>query len=406
MQAVLMVAGQSTRTAPLTLTRPKPLLPVINRPLIQHSLDQLVDLFETVILITGYRKEMIEATLGGQYRGMRIIYQEQKQQLGTGHAALQAKPHIRDKFVVMNGDDLFARADLQRLIRYDYAALVKRVGNPELYGVFKIDDANRIVSLVEKPQKFIGDLANIGCYVLQPDFFDELERTPVSERGEIEITSAVNSMAQRRDFYALSIEGFWLPTGYAWDLLSHQEFLMRDLQPEQAGQIENGAILKNVVSIGRGTVIKSGAYIEGPVAIGENCVIGPNCYLRACTSIGDNSIIGHSVEIKNSIILPNAHIQHLSYIGDSIIGENCSIGAGTMTANRRFDNDRIKSMIKGALVDTKREKMGAIIADGAQTGIHTVIYPGRKIWPGVHVRPGQVVDRDILLEEGEDERRA
>ncbi|MBN1561666.1 NTP transferase domain-containing protein [candidate division KSB1 bacterium] len=403
MQAVLLVAGRSTRTVPLTLTRPKPLLPIMNRPLIHHSLDQLVDLFEEVILITGYRREMIEAKLGGQYRGMRLTYQEQKQQLGTGHAALQAKPHIRDKFVVMNGDDLFARVDLQRLIRYDYAALAKQVDNPALYGVFKLDDENRIVSLVEKPQKFIGDLANIGCYVLQPDFFDELENTPRSERGEIEITSAVNSMAQKRAFHALSIEGFWLPTGFAWDLLNHQEFLMRDVQPRCEGLVEDGAVLKNAVSVGRGTVIKSGAYIEGPVIIGEDCVIGPNCHLRPCTSIGDNSMIGQGVEIKNSIILPNAHIQHLSYIGDSIIGENCSIGAGTIIANRRFDCEKIKSAIKGVLVDTRREKMGAIIADGVQTGVHTLIYPGRKIWPGVRVLPGMVVDRDILSDKSEDE---
>ena len=396
MQAVLMVAGKSTRTYPLTLTRPKPLLPILNRPLIQHSLDQLVGLFDEIIFITGYRREMIEAELGSEYRGMNIIYQEQKEQLGTGHAVLQARPHIKDKFVAMNGDDLFARVDLERLVQYDVAALAKRVDNPELYGVFHVDEQNRVAKLVEKPRHYIGDLANIGCYVLQPDFFDVLEKTPLSERGEIEITSAIDAVAQKRDVYALPISGFWLPTGYAWDLLNHQEFLMADLPSVNHGTVEDGAVIKGAATIGKNSIIKSGAYIEGPVAIGDNCVIGPNCYLRPFTSIGDNCRIGQSVEIKASIIMPDCHIQHLSYIGDSVIGLRCNIGAGTITANRRHDGLSAQSKIKGKLVDTNRDKMGAILADDVQTGIHTAINPGRKIWPGLQTRPGTIVDKDIM----------
>lgn len=401
MQAVLMVAGKSTRTYPLTLTRPKPLLPIMNRPLIEHSLDQLVGLFDEIIFITGYRKEMIEATLGSEYKGMKLIYQEQKEQLGTGHAVLQAEPHIKDKFVAMNGDDLFARVDLKNMITYDYAALAKRVENPALYGVFEVDEHNRVLNLVEKPKDYIGDLANIGCYVLQPEFFDELKKTPLSIRGEIEITSAVYSVSQKRDVYALPIEGFWLPTGFAWDLLNHQEFLMKDMQPGNNGTVEDGVNLKGAVSIGKNTIIKSGAYIEGPVIIGNQCTIGPNCYIRHYTSIGDNCKIGQSVEIKCSVIMPNCNIQHLSYVGDSVIGEGCTLGAGTITANHRHDDASIHSKIKGTLVDTKRNKMGAILSDGVQTGIHTSIYPGRKIWPDMQTRPGTIVEDDIIPDDFE-----
>lgn len=396
MQAVLMVAGKSTRTFPLTLTRPKPLLPIMNRPLIQHSLDQLEGLFDAIILITGYRKEMIEAKLGGEYKGMRIIYQEQKEQLGTGHAVLQAKPHITDKFIAMNGDDLFARIDLETILTYEYAALVKQVENPKLYGVCQVDEKNRVLNLVEKPKEFIGDLANIGCYVLQPDFFDELENTALSERGEIEITSAVHTMAQKRDVYAVPIQGFWLPTGYSWDLLTHQEYLMKDVPSFNKGIVEHGAVLKGAVAVGENTLIKSGVYIEGPVIIGANCEIGPNCYLRPYTSIGDHCKIGQSVEIKSSIIMPNCYIQHLSYIGDSIIGEGSMLGAGTITANRRHDGEAPRSKIKGILVDTRRAKLGAIVGDGVQTGIHTAIYPGRKIWPMMQTSPGSLVVDDII----------
>jgi len=402
MQAVLMVAGKSTRTYPLTLTRPKPLLPILNRALIRHSLDQLVGLFDQVIFITGYKKEQIEAELGDNYNGMQLVYQEQKEQRGTGHAVLQAGPHITGKFVAMNGDDLFARQDIEELIKYDCAALAKRVDDPSLYGVFQVDAANRVQKLVEKPKEFIGDLANIGCYVLQPDFFAELENTPLSERGEIEITSAVDAVAQRQPVFALPIAGFWLPTGFAWDLLKHQEFIMQTMTESlNEGIIEQGAVLKGAVRVGQGTVVKSGAYIEGPVVIGDNCTIGPNCYIRKYSAVGDGCVIGQAVEIKNSIILPGCHIQHLSYIGDSVVGENCNIGAGSITANQRHDGANVKSTIKAKLVDTGRRKLGAIVSDGAKLGVHTTIYPGRKIWPGMKTMPGDIIRRDLMPEQFE-----
>lgn len=402
MQAVLMVAGKSTRTYPLTLTRPKPLLPIMNHALIRHSLDQLVGLFDQVIFITGYKKEQIEAELGDNYKGMQLFYQEQKEQRGTGHAVLQARTRITGKFVAMNGDDLFARQDIEKLIKYDYAALVKRIPDPSMYGVFQVDGDNRVQRLVEKPKEFISDLANIGCYVLQPDFFDELQNTPLSERGEIEITSAVDAVARRRPVFALPIEGFWLPTGFAWDLLKHQEFLMQSMTESHIeGSVETGAVLKGAVHVGKGTLVKSGAYIEGPVLIGGNCTIGPNCYIRKYSAIGDGCHIGQAVEIKNSVIMPGCHIQHLSYIGDSVVGENCNIGAGTITANLRHDGENVKSTIKGKLVDSGRRKLGAIVSDDAKTGVRSTLYPGRKIWPGMRTMPGDIIKKDLMPQQFE-----
>lgn len=176
---------------------------------------------------------------------------------------------------------------------------------------------------------------------------------------------------------------------------------MRDLQSQNKDRVEDGVTLTGAVSIGKNTVIKSGAFIEGPVIIGNNCTIGPNCYIRPYTSIGDNCKIGQSVEIKGSVIMPNCNIQHLSYVGDSVVGEGSNLGAGTITANHRHDDASIKSKIKDVLVDTKRNKMGAILSDGVQTGIHTSIYPGRKLWPNIQTRPGAIVDDDIVPDDFE-----
>lgn len=397
MQAVLMVAGKSTRTYPLTLTRPKPLLPILNRSLLYHGLDQLYGLFDEVILIVGYRQEMIQAALGDSYRGMRLIYQEQKEQKGTGHAVLQARPHIKGRFVAMNGDDLFAHEDLLRLLQHPYAALAKDVPDPSLYGVCLVDADHNLLNMVEKPKEFLGTLANIGCYIFEPDIFDELERAPLSIRGEIEIIDGLLPIARRRPFKILPITGFWLPTGFAWDLLAHQEFFMQTMSETViAGTVEPGATLHGPVQVGQGTVIKAGSYIEGPAIIGKDCTIGPNCYIRSCTSIGDHVHIGQGVEIKNSIIMAHAWLCHLSYVGDSVVGERSNLGAGTITANFRHDAGTVRSTIKGRLVDTGRQKLGAIISDDVHTGIHTSIYPGRKIWPALHTLPGSVVDKDVM----------
>lgn len=397
MQAVMMVAGKSTRTYPLTLTRPKPLLPVANKPLIHHSLDQMVGLFDQVILIVGYRQEMIREMLGDEYRGIRLIYQEQREQLGTGHAILQARPHIRGRFVALNGDDLFAREDFEKLMAYPYAALVKPVADPSMYGVAIVDEKSRLINMIEKPKTFLGNLANIGCYIFEPDIFSLLEKVELSERGEIEIISAIMAVVERSPVQIVPITGFWLPTGYAWDLLRHQEFLMAGMNESHIqGHIEPGAIIKGAVAVGAGSVIRSGSYIEGPVVIGERCDIGPNCFLRKFTAVGDDCRIGHAVEVKNSIIMPGSQIAHLSYVGDSVIGEKCNLGAGTICANRRHDGKIVTSLVKGKKTESGRSKLGAVLGDGVQTGIHTSLYPGCKIWPGLTTLPAAAVSGDLL----------
>jgi len=296
----------------------------------------------------------------------------------------------------MNGDDLFARDDLQNLLKFDNGALVKNVDDPSAYGVYEVDERKKVLNLVEKPKSFLGNLANIGCYVFGLEVFDELARTQPSERGEIEITTAVLSLARKTDFIVHPISGYWLPTGYAWDLLRHQEYFLKKMTDSHiSGTLEIGTTIKGPAKIGHGTVIKSGVYIEGPVVIGEDCQIGPNCCIKKFTSIGDNCRIGPSVEIKNSLIMDNCCIAHLSYVGDSVLGEGVNFGAGTITANRKHDGKTVRSMIKGKNVDTGLEKFGTIIGDYASTGIHTSIYPGRKIWPQKSTYPGDIVRKDI-----------
>ncbi|MEM0230856.1 MAG: sugar phosphate nucleotidyltransferase [Candidatus Woesearchaeota archaeon] len=393
MQAVILAAGNSTRTYPLTTTRPKSMLKVANKEIIFHTLDALSEFVSEFIIVVGYKKEMIISLLGNEYKGIPIRYAEQKEQLGTGNALGTAKELIRGRFLVLMGDDLYDREDIRRLCAQDgLTILASEVKNPQEFGVI-IEEEGFLKGILEKPKQPPSNLANCGCYILNERIFNEEER--MSERGELELTQMVTQLSLKERVKIVKASN-WTPITYPWSIIEANEKALSSLKGKIEGTVEPGATLKGEVHVGRGSIVKSGAYIEGPVLIGENCRIGPNCYIRASTTIGNNCHIGNAVEIKNSVIFDNTNVAHLSYIGDSVLGYNVNIGAGNITANLRHDNGNIKSMVKGILIDTGRRKFGTIIGDNVHTGINTSIYPGRKIWNDKTTLPGEIVKEDIM----------
>ena len=390
-QAVIMAAGKSTRTWPLTLTKPKPLLKVMNKEIIKHNLDALQGLVSEVIIIVGFKKEMIIEEIGHKYGKLKIRYAEQKRQLGTGHALKYVEKLIKGKFIVMGGDDIFSKKDIKACLRHKYAVLGCKVEDPGRFGVFVVK-GKEVKKVVEKPKKFVSGIANAGLYVFDKSVFKFKLRK--SQRGEYEIVDYINALIKKERVVCEKVKGRWLSVGNPWDLIEANSVLVSEIKNDIKGKVEKNVIVKGKLKAGKGTEILSGTYIKGNVIIGENCLIGPNCYLRGNTSIGNGCHIGQAVEIKNSIIMDNAKVPHLSYIGDSVIGKNSNLGAGTITANLKHDNENVRSVVKGKIVDTGRRKLGTIIADDVHTGINTTIYPGRKIWPGVSTLPGETIDKD------------
>ncbi|MBS3158294.1 NTP transferase domain-containing protein [Candidatus Woesearchaeota archaeon] len=410
MQAIILAAGKSTRTYPLTATKPKPLLKIANKTILEHNLEQLalVKDINEVIIIIGYQKEQIIDVIVNKYQNeykrndfgkhaenskiknkIKLRYFEQKEQLGTGHALMQVKDALHDRFIVMNGDDLFSGKDIANAVKHKYAVLGAKVKEPSRFGIIvshKNGDKNLVNEIVEKPKAFIGNIANTGLYVFDKKIFDY--KLKKSSRGEFEIIDFVNFLIKDEGVNVETVSDYWFSIGYPWDLLEANEFFVNKINKTKS--------IKGNVILGKGTKLLSGTYIEGNVVIGENCKIGPNCYLRGSTSIGNNCHIGQAVEIKNSIIGDNSKVPHLSYIGDSVIGENVNLGAGTITANLRHDNANIKSIVKDELVDSGRRKFGVIIGDNVHTGIHTTLYPGRKLWPGTSTLPGEIVRKDKI----------
>jgi bifunctional UDP-N-acetylglucosamine pyrophosphorylase/glucosamine-1-phosphate N-acetyltransferase len=396
MQAVILAAGKSTRTYPITLTRPKCLVKIANKAIIHHNLENLHGLVDEAIVVVGYMKEMVKDFLGKEFLGIKITYVEQEEQLGTGHALLAAEKSIKGRFMVMMGDDIYYRRSMDSLLSHKNALLVQKVKDPSRFGVWLTSKDGFITGFAEKPKEFLSDLVNCGLYVLEPGIFGEIKSLKKSERGEYELNEAVNSYAKRHPVKCADAEKGWLSVGYPWDILGANERLLDEMEPEIKGTVERNAVLKGDVSIGKNTIVKAGSYIEGPVMIGENCSIGPNCYIRPKTSIGNNCKVGNAVEVKNCVIGDDVSIGHLSYFGDSVLCCGINIGAGTISANLRHDNENVKMFIKDSAVDSERRKLGVVIADGVHTGISTCIYPGRKIWPNKHTLPAEVVAKDKI----------
>ncbi|MFH1637391.1 MAG: bifunctional sugar-1-phosphate nucleotidylyltransferase/acetyltransferase [Candidatus Woesearchaeota archaeon] len=395
-QAVILAAGESTRTHPLTLTKHKGLLKVGNRFILEHLLEALFECgVEETILVVGYKKELITAKFGNEFKGMKITYVVQDEAKGTMHALSLAKGLLKDRFIVHYGDDIITATDLKKVLEHDYAMLLMETDAPERFGIATLDEEGYLTDIVEKPKEHIGNLASIGGFMFDKRIFD-YPMTKAEGQKEYYIPDVLRMLCKDIKVKGIIMESYWLPTGYPWDLLNANEVVTDELSYSKIeGEVEEGATIKGNVHIGAGTIVKAGTYIEGNCIIGRNCTIGPSAYIRPGSSIGDNCTVGNFVTVKNSILMDNTKVGHLSYIADSILGEGVNIGAGTITANLKHDNSHVKAMSKDGIKSTGRRKFGAVIADNAKTGIKTAFYPGRMIWPGKSTLPMTVVREDV-----------
>jgi len=390
LKAVILAAGEGNRMRPLTATRPKVMLPIANKPIMEHLLIEARGAgVKEFILIVGYCDQQVRDYFGkGERLGVDISYCEQRKQLGTADALKLVESRLDDNFLVMNGDVVVKRNDIGRLINsHNMTTLsVIEVKDPRGLGMVELKK-DRVVRIYEKTEKPPTNMANAGLYLFTPDIHDAIARTPKSPRGEYELTDSLQLLMEAGQEIACQEIKDWTDLSYPWNLLSANESLLAGLEPSKQGEVEANVTINGPVVIGQKTVVRSGAYINGPVIIGEGCDIGPNCFIRPSTSIGDFCHIGAAVEVKNSIIMKGTKIPHHNYVGDSVIGEQCNLGAGTKIANLRLDKKNIG--VSG--VDTGRRKLGAIIGDHVETGINASINVGCVIGNNTFIGPGAVV---------------
>ena len=372
MKAVILAAGKGTRMHPLTEDTPKPLLPVAGKPIIQHSIDLLDDEAGEIIIVAGYQLDQLREHFNGR-ENIRIVEQENPE--GTADAALQAKPYIDGKTVVLNGDDIYGE-EVREAIKHDSAVLGAQSPTPEKFGVLEIK-AGKLESIQEKPEEPPSNFVNTGFYVVQPGFFDLLKNVEKSERGEYEITDALEQYITQEEVEVIETKT-WLPCSYPWQLIDANEVLIGDVDREIAGDVAESATIEGEVVVEQGAEVKQNTVIEGPAIIKQGCEIGPNAYIREGTVLEEDVKVGNS-EIKNSVVREGSNIPHFNYVGDSYIGKNVNLGAGAKTANLQNNDSLIKMMVKGELKNTGRGKMGAVMGSEARIGVNTSIKPGRKI---------------------------
>jgi len=390
-KAVILAAGWGTRMRPLTDTRPKPALRVAGKSLIEHNLDQLVGLIEEVILVIGYKGDIIREEIGYEYNGINISYVVQKEQLGTGDAAKAALPFLDDDFLILNGDDLYEKKDLSKCLKKNPTVMVKKVNDPSGFGQM-VRESEKITNLAEKPAENVSNLVNIGAYYLNKDFFKiDIEK---SERGEYEITDYIKNYLDKNEINCHVAES-WDPASYPWNLLELTEHIFKRYEKKVEGELEENVVLKGKVIVGEGSVIKAGTKIEGPAYIGKNCLIGPNAYIRPYSSIEDEAKVGHAAEVKNTIVGKGSKVPHLSYLGDSVLGERCNLGAGTVAANFNFNENEIKTEVKGEIIGTGRKKLGVVLGDEVKVGVNTSLMPGVMVGTGATIYPNVMVRKNV-----------
>lgn len=377
---------------PLTESIPKPLLPVAGVPILSRVLDTAVDAgAEDLVIVSGHRGRAIRDRYGDSFGGVPLTYTEQDPPNGTAAAVASARHTIDGDYAVLNGDCLYRESDLAALFANGPAMGVHRVNDPRNYGVVTLKNGS-VIDIVEKPADPPTSLANAGAYVLPEESLNYLE-VAKSNRDEYELTDTVREFISRGSIAAVEFED-WMDVGYPWEFLRANEEMLASVERSVDGTVHPAATLEGSVLVESGASVAAGVHIEGPVLVRSGSRIGPNAHIRGASVIGRGVTIGHAVEVKNSVVMDETAIPHLSYVGDSVIGRNVNLGAGTVVANVRHDREPVTCRVKGERVSTEREKFGTVIGHGTKTGINTSIDPGVRLGPKTRTAPGERIARD------------
>jgi len=392
MQVVILAAGEGTRMRPLTASTPKPMLPVADRPLVAHTADVAIEAGASELLfVVGYEAEAVRSYFGNEYRGVPVEFAVQEEQRGTADAVRSARHHLDGPFAVLNGDNLYDQASIAALFENGPSIAAYRVDDPSAYGVLSTEQG-QVTGIVEKPSDPPTALANAGAYVFPAEAREWLD-VEESERGEYEITDVVAQTIEAGSVSAVEVDR-WLDVGRPWELLAANEWKLGELDRRIDGDVRGDATLRGNVVVEEGAVVEPGVVIEGPALVRSGAEVGPNAYVRGATLLAEDAHVGHGVEIKNSVIGAGSAVPHVSYVGDSVLGEDVNFGAGTQVANLRHDGTDVRQTVKGERVSTGRRKYGVVAGPEVRTAVNTSINPGVVLSSGATTTPGESVTRD------------
>ncbi len=388
MKAIILAAGLGTNLHPLTETRPKPMISICGKPVLEYIVEGLVESGNTdIIMIIGPHAQAITEYFGrGEQFQARITYIKQEEPWGIGKAMLLAESSIPkgEQFFVVYSDILFEKnifthiLSLATTLRPTGVAaltLTRRV-HPQCDTV-TIDGDSHITHITAQG---LGDDVSgfvlAGVYLFETGFFHILR-----EAGG-DMRAALDRLIKRHALLGSIFEYDWIDLGYPWNILEANHFLMRSFQYARIARtatLEGNVTISGPVRIEKDVVIGSGSKINGPCYIGPGTYIGNNVLIRKHTSIGANSVVGFGVELKDCVIFDEVKVGRLSFIGESVVGEQVEIGSGVMTVNNLMTGETVVVDINGDQVNSQSFKLGAFIGDQAKIGSGNTLRPGTII---------------------------
>ncbi len=403
-QAVILSGGAGERAFPLSAGKPKPMFEFLGKPLLQYGVENLREAgIEDLIIVTGPDPQGIQDYFGtGERFGAQIRYTRQEKPLGMANGLQTAEHLLEDRFFMINGNDIFEPYLLSDVMNKaqetegDMILVGREMEKPWKFGVFKFEDG-KVTAVVEKPARGEepSNIVVVGVYFFSRVIFDYIARIPLTN---YQLETAYQGLIDEGNVQFVPYDGVFESFKYPWDLLTINQYLMDRFinEPRISDQahISDKAVLDGNVVIEEGARVFEHAVIRGPAYVGHNSVIGNNVLMWNYSSIGANSVVGFSSEIKHSLIGRNCWI-HMSYIGDSIVSDNCSFGAGTITANFRFDEGEVPVKVKEERLSSGTDKLGVIMGEDSKTGCNATLMPGVKVGPHSIVGPGVVLYEDL-----------
>ncbi len=375
MRAVLMAGGSGTRLRPLTCDLPKPMVPILNRPIAEHIINLLKrhDITEIVATLHYLPDAMRDYFQDGSDFGVQITYSvEEDQPLGTAGCVKNIAELLDETFLVISGDsitdfDLTAAIEFHKQQKSKATLILTRVPNPIEFGVVITDEEHRICRFLEKPStsEIFSDTVNTGAYILEPEV---LEYLPANTESDFSKDLFPLLLAKGEPMYGYIAQGYWCDVGHLdayreaqYDALEQKVNLDFPYEEQSPG-----------IWIGQNTYIDPTAKIEAPVVIGDNCRIGARVHIEPGTIIGDKVTIGSDANLKRPIVWNGA-----------IIGEEAQLSACVIS--------------RGTRVDRRAHVLEAAVVGSLSTvGEEAQISPGVRVWPSKKIDSGAILNINLI----------
>lgn len=398
MKVLLLAAGRSRRVKPI---EDKNFLKFAGKTLLEHQLDTLkrVGLIDLVIVGGSHNLEKLRE-LAAPYEAQ--VVEQKNLDEGMAGAVLSMETVLKpgESLLVVSSNDVLAQSAFEAMLKAQSSSaeaylLAYEVKEYFPGGYLKID-GSRIIDIVEKPGagNEPSNLVNIVLHAFKnPQVLFAALRSVSSERDD-RYELALQTLMSEHNFEAVPYTGFWRPIKFPWHVLDLMQFSFKVMgaRIHPSVQIAETAVIKGDVVLEEGVKVFDHATIVGPAYIGKNTVVANNALVRE-SMIGDNSVVGYSSEIARSFIGDNCWF-HSNYVGDTVMGDDCSFGAGAICANLRLDEKEISSAGQA----TGRNKLGPILGSHIRIGVQTSLMPGIRIGSNSMITSGLVIAEDI--EEG------